>query len=594
MNGRDAAAGEVLVRFNRDLPPQALAALENQVDAGQREVLEGATLMRFQSRRFNVETLVSFFSQLPEVAYAEPNYIVSTTAIPNDPSFASLWGLHNTTTPAADISAVPAWDVTIGSTSTITGIIDTGIDYNHPDLAANMWRAPAAFSVTFGTTTINCEAGTYGFNAINNTCDPLDDNNHGTHVAGTIGAAGNNGVGVVGVNWTTRMMGLKFLGASGSGSTANAIKSIEFAIQARAAFGAAANVRILSNSWGGGGFSQALLDAINKANTNDMLFAAAAGNSNVNTDTTPHYPSSYNAPNVVSVASTTNTDARSSFSNYGAISVDLGAPGSSILSTVRNGGYSSFSGTSMATPHVAGAGALVLSVCSMNTAALKTVILSTVDPIASMAGITVTGGRLNVDRAVRTCAGEPDPDPTAPPAPANLQASGGNGQVALTWSASSGATSYSVRRRMPPDLNVTEIASGLTTTSYTDTTVTNGTTYEYTVTAWANGLESGPSNAATATPAAPAIPAAPTGVKARVNGKTQITVSWIASSGATSYTVKRSLTSGGTDTQVFSGITGTSFANTGLTSKTTYYYVVSATNAAGESTNSAQVSGRTK
>lgn len=596
VNGRDAAAAEVLVRFDRELPPQALAALEAQIDAGQREVLDGATLMRFQSRRFDVETLVAFFSQLPEVIYAEPNYLVTAIATPNDSLFGELWGLDNSATPAADISAVPAWDITTGSTGVVTGIIDTGVDYTHPDLSANMWRAPASFTVNIGGQDILCPAGSYGFNAITNSCDPMDDNSHGTHVAGTIGATGHNGAGVVGVNWTTRMMGLKFLAANGSGSTSNAIKSIQFAIQARTAFGAAANVRILSNSWGGGGYSQALLDAINQASANDMLFVAAAGNSNVNTDSSPHYPSSYNAPNIVSVASTTNTDTRSSFSNYGAASVDLGAPGSGILSTVLNAGYGTKSGTSMAAPHVSGAGALVLAACTMNTSTLKDLLLQTVDPIAALAGITVTGGRLNVDRAVRTCAGAPPPGPEAPPAPANLQATAGNAQVALSWSASSGVTSYAVRRRIA-GADWMEIAAGLTATSHTDTSATNGVTYEYVVTASANGLESEPSNLVSATPTAPpppTTPGAPTGVKAQANGKDKITVSWLAVGGAASYTVKRSTTSGGPYTVVASGVTGTSYQNASLASKTTYYYVVSAVNGAGEGPNSNQVSARTK
>jgi subtilisin family serine protease len=162
---------------------------------------------------------------------------------------------------------------------------------------------------------------------------------------------------------------------------------------------------VLSNSWGGGGFSQALLDEINRANSNDMLFVAAAGNNNSNNDTTAFYPANYNAANVVAVASTTRTDARSSFSNFGATTVDLGAPGSSILSTTRNNTYSVFSGTSMATPHVSGAAALVLSECALNTAALKANILNNVDPISSMSGITITGGRLNVDKAIRACSG---------------------------------------------------------------------------------------------------------------------------------------------------------------------------------------------
>src|SRR5262249_52976624 len=163
---------------------------------------------------------------------------------------------------------------------------------------------------------ITCPAGSHGYNAVSNTCTPLDDNNHGTHTSGTIGARGNNTSGVVGVNWTTRIMGLKFLNASGSGNTADAIECIQFAIQAKQRFGASANIRVLSNSWGGGGFSQALLDAINSANSSDMLFVAAAGNSNSNNNTVANYPSNYNAPNVLAVAATDNRDAKSSFSSF--------------------------------------------------------------------------------------------------------------------------------------------------------------------------------------------------------------------------------------------------------------------------------------
>jgi subtilisin family serine protease len=411
--GLEVAAGEVIVRFDG---PELQANLERAKlladTLDDRQI--GATnlrLYRLRSRSRDVIDLVNLLSSMPGVAYAEPNYIVRATLTPNDTRFGELWGLNNTGQSGgiagADISAVSAWDVSTGSRSAVVGVIDTGVDYNHPDLAANIWSAPTSFSVTIGGQTITCAQGSHGFNAINNTCNPLDDNNHGTHVSGTIGAVGNNGQGVVGVNWTASIMGLKFLSASGSGTTADAIDCIEFAVQAKQAFAGSggANVRVLSNSWGGGGFSQALLDQINKANTNDMLFVAAAGNAGSNNDTTANYPSNYNAPNVLAVASTTRTDARSSFSNFGATTVDLGAPGSSILSTVRNGGYSTFSGTSMATPHVSGAAALVLSECTLNTAALKSNLMANVDPIASMSGITVTGGRLNVDKAIRACAG---------------------------------------------------------------------------------------------------------------------------------------------------------------------------------------------
>jgi subtilisin family serine protease len=208
-------------------------------------------------------------------------------------------------------------------------------------------------------------------------------------------------------------MGLKFLDASGSGTTADAISAIDFAVNAKIA---GVNVRVLSNSWGGGGFSQALLDEINKANANDILFVAAAGNAATNNDTTPNYPSNYNTPNMVAVAATDNNDLLASFSNFGAISVHLGAPGVNVLSTTRNNTYSYFSGTSMATPHVSGAAALILSRLALTTAQLKSQILSNVDPIASLAGKTATGGRLNVCKAIPGCGGPP-PTPTPTPTP---------------------------------------------------------------------------------------------------------------------------------------------------------------------------------
>ena len=301
-----------------------------------------------------------------------------------------------------------------GSPSIAIGVVDTGIDYTHPDLVANMWSAPTPFSVTIAGVVISCAAGTHGFNAVTNTCNPMDDHNHGTHVAGTIGARGHNGAGVVGVSWGSRLVAAKFM-ANGSGTTANAVKAIDFLIQLKQRFGAAANIRVLSNSWGGGGYSQTLFDAINAANAANMLFVASAGNSGQNTDTIPHYPSGYAAPNVVSVAATDGVDAKASFSNYGATSVDLGAPGVAIVSTTRNNTYSSSSGTSMAAPHVSGAAALVLSKCALSTAALKANLLGHVTPRASLSGITVTGGRLNVDAAIRSCAVSPPPPGVSKP-----------------------------------------------------------------------------------------------------------------------------------------------------------------------------------
>ena len=415
-HGKEAVAGEALVKF-RVATPQDInqAKIEENIDEA--EYVGSTQVLRFHSKNKNVDTLIIELSRRANVEYAEPNYIVHIMAIPNDPSFGQLWGLQNTGQPilgvtgkpGADISATSAWDISTGSTANVAAVIDTGIDYTHPDLAANIWSAPTNFTVTIGSSRITCPAGSHGFNAISNTCDPMDDNDHGTHVSGTIGASGNNGLGVVGVNWKASIMGSKFLDASGSGTLANAINAIEFVIQTKAIFGGAANVRVLSNSWGGGGFSQSLLDEINKSNANDMLFVAAAGNSASNNDGAPFYPSNYNAPNVVAVAATDNKDSLASFSNYGTTTVDLGAPGVLVLSTIKDGSYDYFNGTSMATPHVSGAAILILSKCALDTAGLKANILNNVDPISSLTGKTVTGGRLNVNKTIRACSA-PAPD----------------------------------------------------------------------------------------------------------------------------------------------------------------------------------------
>ncbi|HYB94556.1 MAG TPA: S8 family serine peptidase [Vicinamibacterales bacterium] len=411
LDGHEVAEGEVIVGYRAagsGQIQQERAAFE--VDADEVEAVGRRGARRMRSRRLSTRAMLERLRNNPDIAYAEPNYVMRLETSPNEPWLSSLWGLFNNGsnggTSGADIDATLAWDITTGTRSVVVGVIDTGIDYTHPDLAANVWRAPRDFTVTIAGVSILCRAGSRGFNAITNSCsvsDPMDDHSHGTHVAGTIGGVGNNGTGVVGVNWVASMMGLKFLASNGSGYTTDAIEAIEFAIQAKAALGSEANVRVLSNSWGGGGFSTALRNQIEAANTADMLFVAAAGNSSLNIDSNPTYPASYTNANIVSVAATTNTDARASFSNYGATRVHLGAPGQSILSTVLNGGYAYYNGTSMAAPHVSGVAALVLAQCAMTTAELKQALLESVDPISAMSGITTTGGRLNANNAVRMC-----------------------------------------------------------------------------------------------------------------------------------------------------------------------------------------------
>ena len=405
VNGHDVKANQVILKLSAAVPP-ILQQVQQLGDADDFRPLSSAlNLYVLHSKSGKVQALLNGLKNHPSVVYVEPDYIVKPVVTPNDPNFSQEWGLLNTGTPGADIGATSAWAISTGSTTNVVGVVDTGVDYTHPDLAANIWSAPTTFTVNLSWGSLTCPAGSHGYNAITRSCDPKDDHGHGTHVSGTIGAVGNNALGVAGVNWTTRIMGLKFLDSTGNGSDSGAIEAIEFALQAKAIFGAGANVRVFSNSWGGSGYSQALLDEINRANTADTLFVVAAGNSSQNDDTMPSYPASFNAPNIVTVAATTSTDTLASFSNFGHTTVHLGAPGVNIVSTLPNASYGFLSGTSMATPHVSGAAMLVLSACTLNTAALRTALLANVDADPSLAGITVTGGRLNVNKAIRSCSG---------------------------------------------------------------------------------------------------------------------------------------------------------------------------------------------
>lgn len=341
------------------------------------------------------------------VRYAEPNFVLKADVVPNDPDYSLLWGLNNASD--NDIDAPEAWDLTTGSSTVVVGVIDSGVDYTHEDLAANMWTNPVECPAGPGTCIADGvdDDGNgyiddfYGWDFANDDNDPFDDHSHGTHVAGTIAAVGNNGVGVVGVNWQAQIMALKFITSAGTGSTTDAIEAIEYATKMKRDHGV--NISITNNSWGGGGFSQAMKDAIAASGAEDMLFIASAGNDAKDTDADPHYPSSYDLDNIISVASTTGSDGLSSFSNTGLTHVDLGAPGSSIWSTEPFNQYDYKSGTSMASPHVAGAAALVWAADpSASRSDVRNAILSTVDPISALQGKTVTGGRLNAHAALQS------------------------------------------------------------------------------------------------------------------------------------------------------------------------------------------------
>ncbi|HUT31497.1 MAG TPA: S8 family serine peptidase [Sedimentisphaerales bacterium] len=405
------ASDELLVRFARrgkglwpeaDEQNTALASLGGGTVSRQYRFVPGLSLVKLPGH-LSVGQALAAFNKAPGILYAEPNYERrldhDCQLLPNDPLFDQLWGMHNTGpsggTADADIDAPEAWCHRTDASNIIVGVIDTGVDYTHADLAANMWVNEAEF---YGSPGVDDDDNgyvddIYGYDFVNNDGDPWDDHYHGTHCAGTIGGVGDNGEGVAGVCWNVQIMALKFLDASGSGYDSDAIAALEYSMLMGAS--------LTSNSWGGGGYSQALKDAIDNSGDAGMLFVAAAGNDGINTDISPHYPSSYDCNNIISVLASDRYDNKSSWSNYGLTSVDLGAPGSDILSCQPGNGYQYLDGTSMATPHVAGACALAWSVCpALGHLQIKDIIMNGTDGVAAMEGLCVTGGRLNVHNAV--------------------------------------------------------------------------------------------------------------------------------------------------------------------------------------------------
>ncbi len=334
--------------------------------------------------------------------YVEPDYIYTTQQVPTDSAYTDgrLWGIRNIGrdggTVGIDVNATAAWNLTTGSPDIVVAVIDTGIRYTHQDLAGNMWTNPGEIAGNGIDDDGNGYVDdVYGINAITGSGDPMDDNNHGTHCAGTIAATANDAGQIVGVAYNVRLMACKFLSGGGSGSSSDAIECIDYATRMGA--------HITSNSWGGGGFSQAMFEAIQAANEAGSLFVAAAGNSSRNTDSGGYYPQGYNVPNVMSVAAIDRSGNLASFSNYGRTSVDVGAPGVAVLSSTAgsNSSYGTFSGTSMATPHVSGVAALVMSRSpNLTPVEVKEQIMSNTVPLASLNGRTVTGGMVDAFLAV--------------------------------------------------------------------------------------------------------------------------------------------------------------------------------------------------
>ncbi len=397
------ASDRIIVKLEEGSTRTDLERINEQNDASTEEDLPRSNVNVVElPQDLPVEEAVETYEASPDVEYAEPDYILkpSQTTSANDSYYSSLYGLNNSGqsggTADADVDAPEAWNTTTGDTGTVVAVIDQGVDINHPDLKNNIWTnsgETAGNGVDDDRNDYVDDVNGWDFYRNDSSVyDSGDGDKHGTHVAGTIAAEGNNSLGVVGVNWKAKIMPLKFLGPDG-GYTSDAVEALNYAVNK--------GVKISNNSWGGGGPSQALLDAINRADTAGHLFVAAAGNKGVNNDTTPHYPSSYNSANIVSVAATDYNDALASFSNYGSTSVDLAAPGVGILSTLPGNTYGSYNGTSMATPHVSGVAALLKSKSSsLDDTQLKAQILQSVEKKSNLSGKTATGGRANAAQAL--------------------------------------------------------------------------------------------------------------------------------------------------------------------------------------------------
>ncbi len=478
-------AVDVLVLFQPGTDAQGIADAVAAVGGKAAPVHAGdeGTLLRVSpAPGIDVAQAITILSTQAGVSLAEPDHQVSIAATSDDPTYTGgrLWNMYGDTTATVNAfgsQAGEAWaQGMVGSASSVVGVVDTGIDYRHADLYLNIWlnqkEIPTALRsaladvdrdglITFRDLNNSANAAhvrdvnangridagdllndsrwengadedrngytddLVGWDFFSNDNDPFDDNGHGTHVAGTIGAIGGNGVGVAGVAWNVQIAALKFLGANGSGATSNAVLAVDYFTGAASRAVAGENFVATNNSWGGGGYSQALADAVTRAARQDVLFIAAAGNGGGdgvgdNNDATPNWPSNLSTSvqgfdAVISVASLTSTGALSSFSNYGRTSVDIAAPGSGIISTLPGDSYGTYSGTSMATPHVTGAAALYAALNPAATGAqIKAAILGTAAATPSASGLVATGGRLDVGALV----GGGSTPTTPPPAPA--------------------------------------------------------------------------------------------------------------------------------------------------------------------------------
>lgn len=578
--------GSVLVRFAAGVEEQDRALIYRLIGG---KVLRSFTLvegLEHVSTALPVPEAVALLGALPGVEYAEPDYVVRPAVTPNDTYYGLLWGLHNTGQSVngdpgiadADCDAPEAWDTFTGDPGFVIADIDTGLNYNHADIAANVWSNPGEVAGNG----VDDDGNGYvddvrGWDFFGRDNDPMDGGWHGSHTAGTIGAVGNNGLGVTGVNWRCKIMPLRFLGPNG-GYTSDAVLAVQYCTRM--------GVKVSNNSWGGGGYSQALYDAVAASRSVGHVFVAAAGNGGAdqvgdNNDALPYYPASYALDNIISVAALNNNDGLAGFSNYGATSVDLGAPGVNVLSLYQSG-YAWSDGTSMATPHVSGVVGLVYaSNPGWTYAQVRGRVLSTVRPVAALGGRCATGGALNAAAAVGTA-----PVNTAPAVTISTPGQGAS-FVAGTAVTFAGGASDAQDGDLTASLVWTSSLQGQIGVggSFGRADLVAGTHVVTAAVTDSGGLGGSATVTITITQPSASPPAAPSGTAASASGGI-VTVRWTDNSGnETSFEVQRERRSGNrwTETQIAAtvGANTTSAADVPGTGK--FRYRVRAVNGAGAS-----------
>ncbi len=393
------ARPEIMVKFRAGVSPDTIERITNRFNDRIQDEIEAVPglVAIHDPDSGDVRTLSDQYSALPEVEYAEPNYEISLDQAnndadavrTNDPRFDEQWAL-------VEISVREAWKRTKGSNEIVVAVLDSGVEYTHVDLVNNIWTRPATMT-PYHDQDLGTVDDVHGYNAVANDGDPIDDNGHGTFCAGIIGAECDNNQGVCGVNWKTQIMSLKFTNAGGFGFVADAVEAINYAIERKRA---GVNLRVINASWGLSQPSRALEDLIRKAHEAGILFVAASGSTGSDNDTSQRYPAGYSTGNIISVAATDRGDALAQFSNYGAKSVPLTAPGKDLLTTALGNDYKQQSGTSMAAAYVTGVAALALSARpGLSVDELRSLLLKSVDTLPGLRGKVATGGRINAAKA---------------------------------------------------------------------------------------------------------------------------------------------------------------------------------------------------